>query len=66
MANSTCRTWINPSEEAETQLHRITEQAAWLKKATRLLQQGLSSTYLILIGLSLEDHGSEVHSKHGK
>ena len=30
MATTTCYTWINTSGEAETQLHKITEQAIWL------------------------------------
>lgn len=30
-----------------------------------LLQQSISFTYWILIGLGLGDHGSEVHSRHG-
>lgn len=30
-----------------------------------LFQWSLSFTYLILIGLGLGDHGSEVHSRHG-
>ena len=33
-ANATCCTWVNASGEVETQLHKITEQATWLKKAT--------------------------------
>ena len=34
VANTTCCTWINTSGKAETQLHKITEQATWLKKVT--------------------------------
>ena len=32
VANTTCCTWINTSGEVETQLHKITEQATWLKR----------------------------------
>lgn len=32
LANSTCCTWINISGKAETQLHKITKQAPWIKK----------------------------------
>ena len=31
VVNTTCYAWINTSGEAETQLHKITEQATWLK-----------------------------------
>ena len=34
MANTTCYTWIDTSEEAETQLHKISEQASCLKRVT--------------------------------
>ena len=30
--NTTCCAWINTSGEVDTQLHKITVQAAWLKK----------------------------------
>ena len=31
VANTTCCTWVNTSEEVETQLHKIIEQATWHK-----------------------------------
>ena len=34
VANATCCTWISTSAEVETQLHKATEQATWLKKVT--------------------------------
>lgn len=58
MASTTCGTWINTSE---TQLHKITEQTTWFKK---VIPSVGSLTYLILIGLGLEEYDSEVHSKH--
>ena len=56
-----CCTWTEISGEVETQLRKITEQASWLKKVT--LSVG-SFFDLILIGFSLRDHGSEVHSRN--
>ena len=50
MANATCCAWIHTPKEVDTQLHKVTEQATWPKNAT---SQGLSWTYLILIGLGL-------------
>ena len=34
MASITCYTWIDTSMEGETLLHKITEQASWLKRVT--------------------------------
>ena len=51
VANITCCTWINTSGEAETQLHKITEQATC--STSQWLQWGLSLTYLILTGLGI-------------
>ena len=42
---TTCCTWIDTSGEVETQLHKTTEQATWLKKEHPLV--GLSLTYVI-------------------
>lgn len=61
MANITCCAWINISGEAETQLHKVTEQATWL---TKVISSTGSFFDLILVGLGLGDHGSEVHSRH--
>ena len=61
IANTTCYTWIHTSEEAQTQLYKITEPATWLSKLT---PSAGSLTYLILISLGLGDHGSNLHPKH--
>ena len=34
VVNTTCCTWIDICREVETQLHKIIEQATWLKKVT--------------------------------
>ena len=34
VARTTYCTWINTSEEIETQLYKVTEQSTWLKKVT--------------------------------
>ena len=54
MANTTCCTWIDTSGKVDTQLHKITEQATWLKKMTPSARSSL--TYLTLIGLGLRNH----------
>lgn len=34
VADTPCCTWINTAGDVETQLYKITNQAAWLKKVT--------------------------------
>lgn len=52
----TCYTWMDTSMEGETPLHKITQQASWLKRLTPSMGS--------LVGLSIVDHDSELHSKH--
>lgn len=56
LASITCYTWMDTSMEGETPLHKITEQASWLKRLTPSMGS--------LVGLSIVDHDSELHSKH--
>jgi len=73
-AMATCCTSINTSEEVETQLHKITEQATWLEGVTPLTRSSFYLifcvcffgffTYVILIALGFGDNGFKVHSKH--
>ena len=61
VANTTYCTQIDNSEEVETQLHKITEQATWVKKGTPSTGP---LAYLIFSGLGLGDYGSKVYSRH--
>ena len=62
VVNTIGYTWIDTSGGVETQLHKITEEAIWFTKMTPSMRSSLA--YLILIGLGLGDHISEVNSTH--
>lgn len=61
VAKSTCYTQINISREVDIQLHKITEQASWLKKVTSS-KGSFFDLNLSLIGLGLGDHGCKVYT----
>lgn len=62
IANTICCTWVNTCREVETQFHKITEQAIWMKKATLLM--GFFFDLFNFDWFGVWDHGSKVHSKH--